>query len=323
MSSIAPLLLAVALAAAPGTDATAKAKQAFAEGQKLYLQGQFRQALARFEEAYALKPAPLLRYNVARCYERLDAPGPALRAYRDFLRLSPKPAEKEAVLLSMAALQRQLRASGVQQLLVLTEPPGADVEVDGKPLGLSPASVELPAGPHQVTAKRPGYAPVTRNVVTDTAAMLDVSLVLEAAMSPPPPPPPTPAVTAPPVPVPVVGAAEKPLEPSKDALREAALTPSAVVSGPSAVEAAAPAKRRVVTWVAGGVALAAVGVGVGLWRGAVGQSALLRDGTVRPQSDAQALFDSASLLNGAAVAAYGVAVASLVSAVVFFFVEGR
>ena len=297
--SLVPFLLATALAAAPGPDATAQAKKVFAEGQKLYTQGKYQPALARFEEAYALKPLPLLRYNAARCHERLGAPAPALRAYRDFLRLSPKAPEREAVTKAMVELQKQLHERGVQQLLVLTEPPAAEVEVDGKPLGPAPASIELPGGEHQVTARLPGYAVATRRIVVNTATMVDLSITLEAALAPPPPPP---AVT--------------------DAPKEPVLTPAAtVVVAPVAVEPAP--KARVFTWVAGGVGVAALGAAVGMGVAASSSSQRLRDGTVRPQQEAQALYDSARGLNTGANVSYGVAGAALVTAAILFFVEGR
>lgn len=299
MSTLIPFLLATALAATPVPDSTAQAKKVFAEGQKLYTQGKYQQALARFEEAYALKPLPLLRYNAARCHERLAAPAPALRAYRDFLRLSPKAPEREAVSKAMVELQKQLHAAGVQQLLVVSEPPAAEIEVDGRPLGPAPASIELPAGEHQVTARLPGYAVATRRISVNTATMVDLSIALEAALAPPPPPP---AVT--------------------DVPKEPVLTPAATVVVAPAVVEPAP-KKRVFTWVAGGVGVAALGAAVGMGVAASGTSQQLRDGTVRPQAEAQALHDSASGLNTGANVAYGVAGAALVTAALLFFVEGR
>ena len=314
MSSVLSLVLMAALAAAPVPDVTAQAKQVFSEGQRLYTQGRYQQALSRFEEAYALKPLPLLRYNIARCHERLNAPAAALRAYRDFLRLSPKAPEREAISQTMVGLQKQLRAAGVQQLLVVTEPVAAEVEVDGKPLGPSPASIELPAGEHQVTATLPGYAAASRRIVINTAAMTDLSLVLEAALPPPMVPGPSPGGTG-------VAAVTTPA----DAPREAVLTPSTISDGaPPSGEP--PPKARPLTWVAGGVAVAALGTGIALGVAASSASAELRDGTVRSlssQPSAQALYNSASSLRDAANISYAVAGTALAAAVILFFVEGR
>jgi len=55
--------------------------------------------------------------------------------------------------------------SSVGSLFVLSEPPGALVEVDGKPLGqTTPTLAELPPGNHSVGIQRVGTAPVTQTV---------------------------------------------------------------------------------------------------------------------------------------------------------------
>jgi tetratricopeptide (TPR) repeat protein len=180
LSTLAAVLVSATPAAGPASsDPTAQAKKAFAEGQKAYTQGKYKDALERFETAYAFKALPLLQYNIARCHERLGETAPALRAYRDFLRLSPNPAEKDAVTKAMAVLQRQLQEKGVQQLLVLTEPARASVEVDGKGIGSSPASVELTAGEHTVVARLPDYEVAAQKLVLATAEMVELKLVLQ------------------------------------------------------------------------------------------------------------------------------------------------
>lgn len=51
------------------------------------------------------------------------------------------------------------------RLRVATKPDGARVIVDGKPLGVTPLMVELPAGEHTLTVQAEGYAPLERTVV--------------------------------------------------------------------------------------------------------------------------------------------------------------
>ena len=87
----------------------------------------------------------------------------------------------------------------------------------------------------------------------------------------PAPPPPPPAVT--------------------DAPKEPVLTPAATVVVAPVAEPAP--KKRVFTWVAGGVGVAALGAAVGMGVAASGSSQRLRDGTVRPQAEAQALYETA------------------------------
>jgi hypothetical protein len=84
----------------------------------------------------------------------------------------------------------------------------------------------------------------------------------------------------------------------------------------------APAKKgRVFTWVAGGVAVAAAGLGAGLGVAASGTASSIRDGTVRSGPENQQLGQSAQGLATGANVSYAVAGAAAVAAVVLFFVE--
>jgi hypothetical protein len=93
---------------------------------------------------------------------------------------------------------------------------------------------------------------------------------------------------------------------------------------PGVEQQAAPAqRRRVATWVVGGVSVAALGAGVGLGLASSSASGQLRDGTVRSAADVQALHDTTATTTTGANVAYGVAGAALITAVVLFIVEGR
>ena len=85
--------------------------------------------------------------------------------------------------------------------------------------------------------------------------------------------------------------------------------------------AARPAKKLVGTWVAGGVAVASLGAGIGLGFGAQSNATALRGEMVRSQTQNQALHDDARNLSIAANAAYGVAAVAAVTAVILFLVE--
>ncbi len=114
--------------------------------------------------------------------------------------------------------------------------------------------------------------------------------------------------------------------PAAPASPPAALLPPAQVDTPVAVTAPSETKapgKRVVTWIAGGLGVAALGAGIGMGAGASSASATLRDGTVRSASQVQGLHDQArGLATGANVAYVGAGV-SLAAAVILFFVEGR
>lgn len=64
------------------------------------------------------------------------------------------------------------------QLSVLTEPPGADVLVDGVRLGTSPAALQIRPGAHRVEAKKSGYFPADAWVSTSALGPQEVRLEL-------------------------------------------------------------------------------------------------------------------------------------------------
>lgn len=75
----------------------AQAKKAFAEGTSAYSEGDFDEALARFERAYELTGSPDLLYNIATVSDRMRHDGEALEAYEGYLKARPKSADREHV----------------------------------------------------------------------------------------------------------------------------------------------------------------------------------------------------------------------------------
>ncbi|MEW5741366.1 MAG: PEGA domain-containing protein [Myxococcota bacterium] len=286
-------------------DDVKKAKELFQRAQALYKQARYQEAIEKFEEAYAVRPHPVIYFNIGKCYEQLNETPKALRAYRDYLRLMPDAKDRDNVTDAIANLERRLKERGVQQLMVFADPPNAHIAVDGKELGTSPASVELTAGNHTLTVKAEGFETVERSFVMNTSRSTEMTINLRPAVKEPPPPPP---------PVVVVDA------PKKEEPKVAALTPppkdTPVLTQPE------PAKKkgRVWTWVAGGVAVASAGAAVGMGLAANGASAELR-GSEHSQAEAQALHDKAQGMATGANVAWGVAAAAAVTAAVLFFVE--
>jgi tetratricopeptide (TPR) repeat protein len=304
---ITTLLIALLVAAPKPAPAPAeaesgdvkKAKDLFQSGQKLYKQARYAEAIAKFEEAYLVRPHPVIYFNIGKCWEQLGETAKALRAYRDYLRLAPDAKDKETVSDAIANLERRLREKGMQQLMVFADPPNARIAVDGKDLGSSPASVELIAGNHTLSVTAEGFEKVDRSFVMQTTRATEMTITLrpegapkdapmvtdapkvetKADVGPPPPPPPL-VVTA-------------PLEPKKS---------------------------RVFTYVAGGAAVTGLGVGIGLGLASSGASTeLLKQ--QHTQVKAQELAQQTQSLATGANVAYAVAGAAAVTAVILFFVE--
>lgn len=319
------LLLAVSVAtsaAPPPAKAPdpVKAKELFNAGKKLYDQGKYGEAVVKFEEAYAARPHPVIFFNIGKCYELMGETGKGetgkgLRAYRDYLRALPDATDKVSVGDSIANLERKLKDRGLQQVLVFADPATAKIEIDGKDLGVQPASTELTPGPHKLVARAEGYTPVERSFTMSAVRSQEVTINLASTGATPP--------------VPVADAPKKDddlKKPTNASITEPTPVPVASNTPPNSIVATrAPAKtggKRVFTWVAAGGAVVAGGIGAGLGVMAGGASNELR-GSVHSRAEADALVGKANSMALGANVSYAVAGAAAVTAVVLFFVEGR
>jgi hypothetical protein len=296
---------------APVADDTQKAKEAFQTAQRLYKEARYAEAIVKFEEAYAIKPSPVLFFNIGRCHEQLADVPKAMRAYREYLRMAPDAKDKDTVNDAIANLERRLKEKGLQQLLVFADPPTALIEVDGKVLGNSPASVELTAGNHKLTVKAEGYETTERAFVMQVQRATEMTINLRPAATPPievkkDPPKETPKDTTKDV-------------TKKDEPKRADLTPKETGSGTGGdvVKPAEPAPRkRLFTWVAAGTAGAAAVGGIIMYAMANGLAKDIANQPVGTVQRVQGLQTGSFVL-------FGVAGAAAVSAIVLFFLEGK
>ncbi|MBL8936331.1 MAG: tetratricopeptide repeat protein [Archangium sp.] len=94
------LLLSVALVVLPcstwAEPVDAQAKRIALEGKKAFDTGDFATAIARYETAYRLKPAPNLLFNLGQCHRKSGALDEALSYFRRFLETNPPQAQAEA-----------------------------------------------------------------------------------------------------------------------------------------------------------------------------------------------------------------------------------
>ncbi len=314
------LAVSVAVSAAPPPPAKvpdpAKAKELFNAGKKLFDLGKYGEAVTKFEEAYVARPHPVIFFNIGKCYELMGETGKgetgkALRAYRDYLRALPDASDKVAVGDSIANLERKLKDRGVQQVLVFADPPTAKIQIDGKDLGLSPASTELAPGPHKLVARAEGYATVERSFTMSAVRSQEVTINLAAGTGP------------------IADAPKKDeglKQPSTASITEPTPTPVASSTPPESIIERKPSSstggKRVFTWVAAGGAVVAGGVGAGLGVMAGGASSELH-ARIHSRLEADALVSKANSMALGANVAYGVAGAAAITAVVLFFVEGR
>jgi hypothetical protein len=172
-----------------------QAKQLYALGAEAFAAQRNADAIRYFRRAAELVPNAKLTYNIALAYEEMGDSGRALSEYRAYLRGEPEAARttelSQQVAARVAELEARLRAGGVQQLSVLSEPSGATIKVSGRALGVTPWSGELTPGLHALTLELPGH----RTHRTDAAVSLERASDLRVELSPevkPPPPRPAP-----------------------------------------------------------------------------------------------------------------------------------
>lgn len=191
----------------PGVEesAEAQARKLFEQGLKLYKKRKYKDAINSFVAADRLFPNPVLSFNMARAYDDLGDRAGALRFYRTYLRQSPDAADKKEVEVRIGDLENALRATGVQQVTIFSEPDAATVTLDDQPVGVTPWTGEIYPGKHRLKLSRDGFLDSSTEFELSAVRAIDVKLTLEptpTAPPPKPPPAPTPRALAAPAPEP-------------------------------------------------------------------------------------------------------------------------
>jgi len=151
---VLPLLARPAVAradSAPAAEAseTEEARQHFADGLKLYKDGDFDAALVQFERAYAIKPNYKVLYNIAQTYFQLREYVEARDSMARYLKeggSSIEPERQAAASKDLADLDKR-----IAHVTVNVNVTGATVLVDGKKVGVTPLSEPIAVSEGQRT----------------------------------------------------------------------------------------------------------------------------------------------------------------------------
>jgi tetratricopeptide (TPR) repeat protein len=161
-----------------------EAKTRYEQGVDAYKKNRFKDAIDLFLAADHLAPSAPLSFNIARAYEKIGDDSGSLRWYRDYLRRDPNAKNAADVKKIIGDLEQALAKKGVQQLTVLSSPPGATVAIDGRPVGVTPFTGEFPPGTHQVDFALRGYADAQQQVDLSASESRDVMIHLERSAEP-------------------------------------------------------------------------------------------------------------------------------------------
>ena len=162
----------------PEAEAKERARGLFQQGVAAYREGKFYEAVAIFLQTQRIYPDTQLCFNIARAYENLGNSSAALRYYRDYLRQADRPSDGAEVQGRVRKLEQQIAQRGVQQLTVLSQPEGATVLLDGKPVGITPWTGETYPGKHRLALTLEGHAAQEQVVEVDAYAARDIQLAL-------------------------------------------------------------------------------------------------------------------------------------------------
>lgn len=135
------------------------------EGNDLFVQNRFREALAKYEEAVASWDHPAIRFNMVRTLIALDRPLDASRSLERALAFGQGPLEDS--MYTEALNYQRLLAGQIAEYEVSCKQPGVTVKVNGESLLDCPgakARQTLP-GNHVVVAAKAGFVTQTQDVV--------------------------------------------------------------------------------------------------------------------------------------------------------------
>ena len=104
---------ATARAQDEGSATDREARAIFSAGSVAFEDGRYQDALARFEEAYALSERPELLYNIGLCLDRLRRDAEALENFERFLAAVPETAHRVEVEHRIAALRMAVASVGI------------------------------------------------------------------------------------------------------------------------------------------------------------------------------------------------------------------
>jgi hypothetical protein len=190
MRSLVGATVALALVELVGARAQAEedldvllAQKRYDDGARRFAAGDFRGALAAFEEGRRVDPLPAWDYDIGRCHEQLGEDALAVDAFERFLAVATGDQQHRAALHLRRVRARLAKSEAAANSILVIEsvPPGAEVRIednDGSASGLTPFQTRVAAGGHLVYLRKPGYEPLSRTVQLAARERVHLQLVL-------------------------------------------------------------------------------------------------------------------------------------------------
>lgn len=129
-------------------DATAaQARVLYERGMAHFQLAEYDDAIARWQEGFRLKPVPEFLYNIGQAYRLSQRPDKAVQAYKAYLRMSPKAANKVEVDRHIASLQKAIDEGQRAASAPPTSPQPVKPEIKPEPKPAKPAVVAVTPKP--------------------------------------------------------------------------------------------------------------------------------------------------------------------------------
>ncbi len=179
----APAPLGAAPRKAPRPRASAaqkkRARALFFKGLRSFGLRNYPDALARFSASYRLVPKNVVLYNIAMCHRALFEYTKAISAFRRYLDRKGRrllPFKRRLILRMIASMKKKL---GRLKLLVLPE--GAEIRVDGRPVGRAPLDAPLLVDPGRrvVEVSLPGHRTATLSITVVSGQLVSMGVSLQ------------------------------------------------------------------------------------------------------------------------------------------------
>lgn len=155
--------------------ARARARLAYAEGEKAFTEGRYEAALAAFLRAYQTLPNPVVLLSVAETERRLGRVDAAITHLTTFLEAAAPGDPRRPQVQADIDVLRAMPAT----VVVRSEPAGAVVSVEGQPdQVVAPGQLSLPAGKHVLLVQMPGRETVRTPVALDPGTTREVTVTL-------------------------------------------------------------------------------------------------------------------------------------------------
>lgn len=140
-----------------------EARQHLQAGARHYQEGQYSQAIEEFQTAYRVFPSPVILFNLAQAYRSDGQLSMAITTFRRYLDENARltPAQRGEVEEVIAEIERTRSVLSFE-----VEPSGAEILLDGRPLGVTPLArgVEILPGEHHVEARLDNHETVRETI---------------------------------------------------------------------------------------------------------------------------------------------------------------